>query len=79
MFNVDEKVGSKYRYIVLCNQRTKQLLQGAEPRVDTSVKKPAYIAMQEMSDGKIDWKLKTEGQDTEEAETEETLPVENNP
>ena len=79
MFIVDEKIGSKYRYIVLCTQRTKQLLQGAEPRVDSPVKKTAYVAMQEMSQGKIEWKFKSsEENKDEEVETVENVPVEEN-
>lgn len=79
MFIVDEKTGSKYRYIVLCTQRTKQLLQGADPRVAGPEKNPAYLAMQEMSQGKIEWKFKSsEEKKEEEAETVEDVPAEEN-
>jgi len=79
MFIVDEKTGSKYRYIVLCTQRAQQLLQGAEPRVDSPVKKAAWLAMQEMSQGKIEWKFKSSGENKEEeVEAVENVPAEEN-
>lgn len=58
MFEVDEKIGSKYRLIVLINQRSKQLMQGAIPRVDADTDKAVPIAMQEILEGKVRWKTK---------------------
>jgi DNA-directed RNA polymerase omega subunit len=55
MFVVDDKVGSKYRFVLLCAQRTKQLLEGAQQRVETTCAKPAYVAMQELMAGKVEW------------------------
>ena len=40
MFTVNEKIGSKYRFVTLCAQRTKQLLSGAQARVETACIKP---------------------------------------
>ena len=58
MFTVNEKIGSKYRFVVLCAQRTKQLLEGAEPRMEVPVKKPAFLAMQEVLAGQVEWTVK---------------------
>lgn len=58
MFKVDEKIGSKYRFVILCAQRTRQLLEGAEPRVESPFKKPAYVATQEVLQGKVTWTVK---------------------
>jgi DNA-directed RNA polymerase omega subunit len=55
MFKVSEAVGSKYRFVTLCAQRAKQLLEGADPRVESAVTKPAAIATQEILADKIGW------------------------
>jgi DNA-directed RNA polymerase omega subunit len=58
MFRVDEKVGSKYRFIILASQRAKQLMAGAQARVDIIAQKPACIAIEELKEGKLNWKIK---------------------
>ena len=75
MFKVSDKIGSKYRYVVLCSQRTRQLLEGATPRVETTYTKPAAIAMQEVIQEKVDWK-NVETQPPLVPETSETIEVE---
>ena len=78
MFIVDEKIGSKYRFVTLCAQRTRQLLEGADPRVESVCHKPAYIAMQEVMGGKVDWTIK-ELPPPQEPEGGEVLQVEVGP
>jgi DNA-directed RNA polymerase omega subunit len=58
MFIAPDKIGSKYRFVNLCAQRTRQLLEGAQHRVDLAIKKPAYVAMQEILSDKIAWATK---------------------
>lgn len=58
MFTVSDKIGSKYRFVILCAQRTRQILEGAQPRVETAVKKPAFLAMQEVLADKVEWTVK---------------------
>jgi DNA-directed RNA polymerase omega subunit len=58
MFTVSEKIGSKYRFVILCAQRTRQLLEGAEPRLETAIKKPAFLAMQEVLADRVEWTVK---------------------
>ncbi len=58
MFEVSEKIGSKYRFIVICAQRAKQLMEGAQVRVETSSQKPAYVSMQEVLADKTNWTTK---------------------
>jgi DNA-directed RNA polymerase omega subunit len=58
MFTVNEKIGSKYRFVTLCAQRTKQLLSGAQARVETACIKPAYVAMQEILADKVEWTVR---------------------
>ncbi len=55
MFQVSEKIGSKYRFVVLCSQRSRQLMEGAQVRVETSSQKPAHVAMQEVQADKVNW------------------------
>lgn len=55
MFIVSEKIGSKYRFVNLCAQRTRQILEGAQQRVEVGINKPAYVAMQEVIQGKVEW------------------------
>ncbi len=58
MFIAPDKIGSKYRFVNLCAQRTRQILDGAEQRLDLPIKKPAYVAMQEVLAGKVEWTIK---------------------
>ncbi len=58
MFQVSEKIGSKYRFVVICGQRARQLMDGAQVRVETSSQKPAYVAMQEVNADKVNWTTK---------------------
>jgi DNA-directed RNA polymerase omega subunit len=78
MFIVDEKIGSKYRFVTLCAQRTRQLLDGADPRVETSCKKPAFVAMQEVMSGKVEWTIR-EVEPPQEVDGGEVLQVEVGP
>ena len=55
MFIVSDKIGSKYRFVNLCAQRTRQILDGAQQRVEVPINKPAYVAMQEVLQGKVEW------------------------
>lgn len=49
------EIDSKYRLIILAAQRSKQLQQGATPRVDgdTRKHKPTRIALRELENGKV--------------------------
>ena len=50
---------SKYRMIIVAAQRSKQLQRGARPRVDLELSKhkPTRIALEEVAQGKIDYKI----------------------
>lgn len=58
MFEVTEKVGSKYRFVVLVNQRAKQLMSGAVPRVEVKTDKAVPVAIEEFKQGKLNWTVK---------------------
>jgi DNA-directed RNA polymerase omega subunit len=75
MFKVSEEIASKYRFVVLCAQRSRQLLDGAEPRVEAAVTKPAAIATQEIMAGKVNWS-RVETAPPEVPDTTQTIEVE---
>lgn len=56
------EIDSKYRMILLAAQRSKQLQRGANPRVDSDVKKtkPTRIALEEIKQKKIHFEILTE-------------------
>ena len=53
------EIDSKYRMILLAAQRSKQLQRGANPRVNTDVKKtkPTRIAMEELKQKKVHFEI----------------------
>lgn len=75
MFKVSEEIASKYRFVNLCAQRSKQLLDGADPRVEVTVTKPAAIATQEIMAGKVNW-TRIETSAPQVPDTSQTIEVE---
>lgn len=75
MFKVSEDIASKYRFVNLCAQRSRQLLEGAEPRVEATVTKPAAIATQEIMAAKINW-TRIETSAPQVPDTTQTIEVE---
>lgn len=53
------EIDSKYRMILLAAQRSKQLQRGAIPRteMDTRKHKATRIAMRELAEGKVNFKM----------------------
>jgi DNA-directed RNA polymerase subunit omega len=56
-------VDSKYRLVIIAAKRAKQLARGAAPLVDTRSFKPIYMAMDEVTSGKL--QFETEGAQAE--------------
>ena len=54
-----QPMDSKYRMIIVAAQRSKQLQRGARPRVDLDPQKhkPTRIALEEVAQGKVDYKI----------------------
>jgi DNA-directed RNA polymerase omega subunit len=48
MQKIPERIGSKYRFIILAAERAKQLQNNAKPKIKTRSTKPAYVAMREL-------------------------------
>jgi len=55
MPRVFENVDSKYKFIVLASERSRQLIDGARPKVESSSKKPTIIAIDEVLAGVIEY------------------------
>lgn len=50
-------VDSKFRFIVVAAQRSKQIQQGAKARVDVKSRKPTRVAMQEVLNNAVSWEI----------------------
>jgi DNA-directed RNA polymerase subunit omega len=50
-------IDSKFRYILICAKRARQLQSGVRPLVQTPTKRATKIAQQEVSAGLIPFKL----------------------
>jgi DNA-directed RNA polymerase omega subunit len=57
MENIPERIGSKYRFIVIAAERAKQLQSGAKAKMKTRSTKPAHIAMREVEGDLIDFEI----------------------
>jgi DNA-directed RNA polymerase omega subunit len=51
----DNKVDSKFRFVLVAAQRAEQLMRGARPKVEAGKRKPTRVAMQEVDANLIDW------------------------
>lgn len=59
MQKLPEGVDSSFRYILIASKRAEQLIAGARPRVAGRHAKPATIALSEVSEGKVPWRVLT--------------------
>lgn len=53
--NLTEVGESKYTLVMLVAKRSRQLVDGAEPMVETNSEKPVTIALEELLQGKIEY------------------------
>ncbi len=60
--NALNKVSNRYLLVVLSAKRARQINRGAPPRVETRHRKPTSIALEEISHGKIEYRLKDEAE-----------------
>ena len=59
MQKIPEKIGSKYRFIIVAAERAKQLQNNAKPKIKTKSTKPAYIAMKELEEDVLSFEIET--------------------
>jgi DNA-directed RNA polymerase omega subunit len=57
MQKIPEKIGSKYRFIILAAERAKQLQNNAKPKLRTRSTKPAFIAMKELEQDLLSFEI----------------------
>jgi len=57
MQRIPERIGSKYRFIILAAERAKQLQNNAKPKIKTRSTKPAFIAMKELEQDLISFEM----------------------
>jgi DNA-directed RNA polymerase subunit omega len=60
--NALSKVSNRYLLVVLSAKRARQINRGAPPRVETRYKKPTSCAMEEISQAKVEYRVKEEGE-----------------
>jgi DNA-directed RNA polymerase subunit omega len=51
----DDMIDTRYRLVIIASQRTKQLMQGAKPQVDTKAKKPTTVSLEEVLANKLEF------------------------
>ncbi|NLT31973.1 MAG: DNA-directed RNA polymerase subunit omega [Acidobacteria bacterium] len=54
---IPERIGSKYRFIILAAERAKQLQNNAKPKIKTKSTKPAYIAIRELEEDLLSYEI----------------------
>ncbi len=57
-----EKVSNRYLLVVLAAKRGRQLNRGASPQVESKHKKPTSVALEEVAQAKVAYRLKDEGE-----------------
>ena len=53
-----EKVSNRYLLVVLAAKRARQLNRGAAPQLETKQKKPTSVALEEIAEGKVGYRVK---------------------
>ncbi len=56
------KVSNRYLLVVLAAKRARQINRGAPPRVETRHRKPTSVALEEISQAKVEYRVKDEGE-----------------
>lgn len=61
----EKEMDSKFRLITIAAKRCEQLHRGARPKYDTASKKWAFVALEEVRQGLIDFEIIEEAVDTQ--------------
>ncbi len=57
-----DKVSNRYLLVVVAAKRARQINRGAAPQVDSRHKKPTSVALEEIANGKVGYRVKDEGE-----------------
>jgi DNA-directed RNA polymerase subunit K/omega len=60
MIQLPEGFDSIFRYIVVISQRAEQLVNGAKPRSESRHDKPTLVAIDDVLEGKVEWRILTQ-------------------
>jgi DNA-directed RNA polymerase subunit K/omega len=60
MIQLPEGFDSIFRYIVVVSQRAEQLVNGAKPRSQSRHDKSTLIAIDDVDEGQVDWRILTQ-------------------
>jgi DNA-directed RNA polymerase subunit K/omega len=60
MIQLPEGFDSIFRYIVVVSQRAEQLVNGAKPRSDSRHDKATLVAIDDVDEGQVDWRILTQ-------------------
>jgi DNA-directed RNA polymerase subunit omega len=55
-----DKVSNRYLLVVLAAKRARQLNRGAQAQLESKHKKPTSVALEEIADAKVGYRLKDE-------------------
>lgn len=66
-------IDSKFRLAILAAKRAKQLVAGAKKRVDTNAENPLTIAIEEIYQGKVKFRILEENELTKEKDAASLL------
>ena len=56
--DLNEKVDSKFRLVIIAAKRSRQLNQGVRPLIQRKAVKPTYIALDEVAAGMLEYEVK---------------------
>ncbi len=57
-----QKVSNRYLLVVLASRRARQINRGAAPQVESKHKKCTSVALEEVAQAKVAYRLKDEGE-----------------
>ena len=66
--NIQQDIGSKFRFILLAAKRARQLQAGALPLVQTQSKRPTIVAMAELESGLVPFEIIKPAEDAASSE-----------
>ena len=57
-----DKVSNRYLLVVLAARRARQINRGAAPQVESKQKKPTSVALEEIAQAKVGYRVRDEGE-----------------
>ncbi len=65
---IPEEFDSKFRFILVAAERARQIQNGASPTIDVESRKPSYVAIKEVEQSRVPYKILEENEENEEDE-----------